>query len=98
LRPTLECVVAGIAVLAVGNSGVGYATAWRALDRCAEPTLREARHRGLAGYHMTSARVEPARDMLDARLSGPFRVEVRFNLPADLHATGYSKRLMSTPG
>lgn len=67
----------------------GYLNAWAALDACADDAYRK--DRGRSGFDMRGREVPLQRNAISAHIEGPFRVQARYWLPADLHGSWHSR-------
>jgi len=83
--------------IALGIGGIGYGLAWRAQAACGDDMFADIQQRGVLGTRLDGSPQTLVRDDVWTRVVSPFKVEVHYMVPRDLHGTHYQLRCSVGP-
>jgi hypothetical protein len=75
----------------------GYATAFLMLDACIDDAWSDLAPRGIHGHALGGSDRPLLKSDLEARVAGPFRVEVSYLVLDGLQSTVYARRYQALP-
>jgi hypothetical protein len=75
----------------------GYATAWASRDACIDEAWRELAPQHIVGHRLGGTNQPLSRRDIEARVAGPFRVEVSYLVPNGLEGTLYVRNYRALP-
>lgn len=84
-------------LVAVGLVAVGYASAYAQREPCRDAVWSDVAARGVVARRLGTTATPLRRDALEARIAGPFLVEVSYLVPQGLEGTLHVRTFLVLP-